>query len=191
MRIRPATATERSHVFVFRIGLEVSVDLFDGVMRVGLVEVVVGAGFVDSGDTVVEGVFGTVGVRVAAHVVAEVEGGHVEVPVLEIRVGKEEEDGVGAGSAQRERVKFLEQACCGEPLAVVVVFQGAGVVHVERFECDPLVAHAADRLLFGRFGTAFLRLRHGLDRVCLSLRVRHNSVNSATKVRCTHINREG
>ena len=83
------------------------------------------------------------GVGVAAHVVSEVEGGHVVVAVLVVGVGEEEEDGVGAGGAQRQRIEFLEEAGGGEPLAVVVELQGAGIVLVECLERNPLVSARA------------------------------------------------
>ena len=169
------------HVLVVGVGLQVRLDLIDGVCGVGLVEAVVGAGLVDGLDAAEEGVLGVFGVGVAAHVVAEVEGGHVVVAVLVVGVGEEEEDGVGARGAEREGVEFLEEAGGGEPLLVVVELHRTGVVLVERLECDALVVHAA------ALGGFRLDGAHGV-RLCGC--GRHNSVRFAAEVSSINIHRK-
>ena len=108
------------------------------------------------------------------------ENSHLQAP--QDRSGEEEEDGVGAGSAERQGVELLEEAGGGEPLVVVVVAHGALVVLVERLERDPLAGRTAD---LGRF------FRGGAGGVHFRRRCRHNGVHLAAKVRGTDIHRKG
>ena len=148
-------------MLVVGISLQECFDLLDGIFGVRLVKIVFGTCLVDGLDATEEGVFRAVCIGVAAHVVAEVESGHVVVAVLVVGVGKEVEDRVGAGRTKGERVKFFEETGGGEPLLVVVILQSTFIVLVESLERDAFVAHTGDGFLLGGFCGVFLghRLR--------------------------------